>query len=250
LFLGSRKALFFLKKKLNMLGLSLQVSMWDLIKALADRNAGDKHNEEAMGLMEAQRREYCIIAPSHLRIGEAITEDIMFLREERWPNSRGGRVQVPRAPVPKNTASSSGKPASTKAQLYKQQVLPYCSAELNLSLTACAAAPRRSCTRSRFSICWRFSYKSTNTDAVQAAYCADAGGAAAAQGGGGKTRRGGAQAAARVLEHQGQSAEGAGGGHREAAQGRRGAQEGMRAGSRFACCTCDLPALLAPTLKY
>jgi hypothetical protein len=106
-----------------MLGLSLQVSMWDLIKALADRNAGDKHNEEAMGLMEAQRREYCIIAPSHLRIGEAITEDIMFLREERWPNSRGGRVQVPRAPVPKNTASSSAKPASTKAQLYKQQVL-------------------------------------------------------------------------------------------------------------------------------
>jgi hypothetical protein len=58
--------------------------------------------------------------PSHFVIDAAIEEDILFLREERWPHSRGGRLQVARAPVPK-AADSAQKPGMTKAQLHRMQ---------------------------------------------------------------------------------------------------------------------------------
>ena len=58
--------------------------------------------------------------PSHFVIDSAIEEDILILREERWPHSRGGRLQVLRAPVPKH-ADSSAKPGMTKAQMHRMQ---------------------------------------------------------------------------------------------------------------------------------
>jgi phosphopantetheinyl transferase (holo-ACP synthase) len=103
--------------KLKKLGLTPDATQWELIKALAVRNAGNTDAEEKMGLMEAERREYCIIAPSHFAISNAIAEDLRILREERWPYTRGGRMKVIGVPQPSAAGAFAEKPAMTKAQM-------------------------------------------------------------------------------------------------------------------------------------
>jgi len=103
--------------KLKKLGLMPDATQWELIKALAVRNAGNTDAEEKMGLMEAERREYCIIAPSHFAISNAIAEDLRILREERWPYTRGGRMKVIGVPQPSAAGAFAEKPAMTKAQM-------------------------------------------------------------------------------------------------------------------------------------
>jgi len=114
--------------KLKKLGLTRAATMWQLITVIANRSAGLKGgdatsnaDEDKLGLMEAEMREFCIISPSHFAIGEAIDEDIMYLREERWPYSRGGRLPVQKAPDPKSKFSSKMKPATTKSQMHRMQ---------------------------------------------------------------------------------------------------------------------------------
>lgn len=105
------------ESKLKKLGLTPDATQWDLIMKLAMRNGANTDDEEKMGLMEAERREYCIIAPSHFSISNAINEDIMILREERWPYTRGGRMKVIGAPQPSAAGAFADKPAMTKAQM-------------------------------------------------------------------------------------------------------------------------------------
>ena len=117
--------------KLKKLGLAVgsfeekRASQWELVLALATRNAGRKDGEAVdqknAGLMTAEIREYCITPPSHHAMNRAIIDDIKILKEERWPYKKGGREEVKRVPVPLGRSVSEARPGMTKAQMHRIQ---------------------------------------------------------------------------------------------------------------------------------
>ena len=117
--------------KLKKLGLAVgsvlekRASQWELVVALATRNAGGQDGEaedrKNAGLMTAEVREYCITPPSHHAMNRAIVDDIKHLKEERWPHTVGGRQEVKRVPVPLGRSTSEARPGMTKAQMHRIQ---------------------------------------------------------------------------------------------------------------------------------